>query len=174
MDKDTAKKFASLLSELLRRQGNSANTVEEINRKVDRLLAFAKQQSPTIRELTDAQKNGIKEFLKTIPPSVMVTVGSVYGSGDADIYANQFLPLLDGRHYENQTTAAIRTGFPPEFTGVFVATTTDTDSAASYRDAFARRLIELGINAHSSSGSKISSGNLELLIGYRPEEVRRQ
>jgi len=38
MDKETAKKFASLLSQLLRKEDNSATTVEEMNRKVDKLL----------------------------------------------------------------------------------------------------------------------------------------
>lgn len=130
--------------------------------------------APAIRELTDAQKQGIAEFLKTVPQSVLIEVGSVYGSGDGDNYANQFFPLLTGRHYDNQTTPAIRTHFPVTFTGVFVATVTDNDPSAQYRDAFVKELGRLGINAHAANGSNVRPGNLELLVGYRPEEVRRQ
>jgi hypothetical protein len=130
-------------------------------------------ETPPVRQLTDAQKEGIKDFLKTIPQTVLVTVGSVYGSGDGDIYANQFLPLFDGRHYENQTAAAIRTGFPATFTGVFVATATEDDPATPYRDAFQKELVRLGINSRASNGSKVTPGNLELLVGYRPEEVKQ-
>jgi hypothetical protein len=129
-------------------------------------------ETPPIRQLTEAQKQGIENFLKTLPQSVLVTVGSVYGSSDGDIYASQFFSLFEGRHYENQTAASIRTGFPAEFTGVFVATTTEDDPAAPYRDALAKELMNVGISARVSNGSKISRGNLELLIGYRPEEVR--
>jgi len=130
--------------------------------------------APAIRDLTNAQKQGIAEFLKTIPQSALIGVGSVYGSGDGDSYANQFFPLLAGRHYDNQTSPAIRTGFPVTFTGVFVATATDDDPSVQYRDAFVRELARLGIEAHPANGSKIRPGNLELVIGYRPEEVRRQ
>jgi hypothetical protein len=111
---------------------------------------------------------------KTIPQSVMIAVGSVYGSGDGDSYANQFFPLFAGRHYDSQTMPTIRTGFPVTFTGVFVATATDDDPSVQYRDAFVTELVRLGINAHPANGSKIQPGNLDLVIGYRPEEVRRQ
>jgi hypothetical protein len=129
--------------------------------------------SPPIRQLTEVQKQGITNFLKTIPQSVLVLIGSVYGSGDGDIYANQFFPLFDGRHYEHQMGAVIRTGFPPAFTGVFVVTAREDDPATQYRDAFVKELISLGISARASNGSKITPGNLELLIGYRPEEVKQ-
>lgn len=174
IDEATAKKLASLLSAVLRQGGKTGNLMAEINHKVDMLLELARQQSPPIRELTDLQKQGIKEFLKTLPSSVKIAVGSVYGSGDGDIYANQFLALLDDRRYQSQTGALIRTGFPPEFTGVFVATATDSDPALSYRDAFVKKLLDLGISARPSNGTKnVLPGNLDLLVGYRPEEVRR-
>jgi hypothetical protein len=40
LDDDTAKKLASLLSQLLRKEGNAATTVEDMNRKVDKLLYY--------------------------------------------------------------------------------------------------------------------------------------
>jgi hypothetical protein len=130
--------------------------------------------TPPKRTLTETQKQGIKDFLQNIPQTVLITVGSVYGSGDGDMYANQFFPLFDGRHYEHQSAASIRTGFPAEFTGVFVATVTEDDPAVAYRDAFVRKLADLGINAAASNGSKVTKGNLELIIGYRPEEVKER
>jgi hypothetical protein len=130
--------------------------------------------TPPKRTLTETQKQGIKDFLQNIPQTVLITVGSVYGSGDGDMYANQFFPLFDGRHYEHQSAASIRTGFPAEFTGVFVATTTEDDPAVAYRDAFVRKLVDLRINAAASNGSKVTKGNLELIIGYRPEEVKER
>jgi len=45
LDDATAKKIASLLNQLMRREGNSANTVQEINRKVDELLDFVKKNN---------------------------------------------------------------------------------------------------------------------------------
>ena len=175
MDAATVKKIVSLLNQVLRTEGKSVSSSEEMNRKLDELLAFVKNHAwPTVRELTNIQKQGIADFLKTIPQSIAISVGSVVGSGDGDNYANQFLPLLEGRRYDNQTASSLRTGFSVEFTGVYVATVTDDDPAAQYRDAFVRKLIDLGIDAHAAKGSKVSPGNLELLIGYRPEEVRRQ
>ena len=47
MDEATAKKLASLLTQILRQKGNSANTIEEVNHKVDQLLEFAKNLRPT-------------------------------------------------------------------------------------------------------------------------------
>jgi hypothetical protein len=126
------------------------------------------------RVLTEDQKQGITAFLQTVPQSVLVSVGGVYGSGDAVSYAGEFLPLFQGRHLENQTTPAIRTGFPITFTGVFVATVSDQDSASKYRDAFVRTLNGLGIPARTANGSKVPPGDLEFLVGFRPEEVRQQ
>jgi hypothetical protein len=57
LDKDTAKKLASLLSQLLRKEDNSSNTVAEINRKVDELLNFVKNQMPVPRRLSSQIKN---------------------------------------------------------------------------------------------------------------------
>jgi hypothetical protein len=110
----------------------------------------------------------------TIPQSVLISVGGVYGSADAASYAGEFLPLLDRHHLDNQMSAAIRTGFPIIFTNVFVATTTDNDPAVPYRDAFVSALNKLGIPASKANGSKVPSGDLEIIIGYRPEEVRTQ
>jgi hypothetical protein len=128
--------------------------------------------APPIRTLSDAQKRGIEEFLRTIPSSVQVSIGSVYGSGDADNYAGEFFPLFVERHLENQSLPSIRTGFSAIFTGVFVCTPTDDDPASPYRNALVDKLNSLGITAQRANGSKVPSGNLELLIGFRPEEVR--
>jgi hypothetical protein len=125
--------------------------------------------SPPIRSLTDAQKRAITEFLKTIPSSVQVSIGSVYGSHDGDLYANDFFPLFDGRHLENATL--IRTRFPATFTNVFVATPTNDDPASIYRSALVEELNALGIAARPADGSKVPSGDLELIIGFSPEEV---
>lgn len=129
--------------------------------------------SPLVRVLTNAQKQGIGEFLKTVPLSVQVSIGGVYGSGDADNYAGEFFPLFAGRHLANQSSPSIRSGFPAAFVGVFVATPTDDDPASAYRNALVDELNSLGITAHKANGSKVPSGNLELLIGFRPEEVRQ-
>jgi hypothetical protein len=126
------------------------------------------------RILTENQKQGIAAFLQTMPPSVMVSVGGVYGSGDAVIYAGDFFPLFEGRHLDNQTTAAIRTGFSVDYTDVIVAARTDEDSAVPYRDALVKTLTSLGIPAHPANGSKVPPGDLEFLVGFRPEEVKQQ
>ena len=125
------------------------------------------------RTLTVDQKRGIAAFVKTLPQSVLVSVGGVYGSADAVSYAGEFVPLFDGRHLDNQTIPAIRTGFPITFTNVFVASPSDSDPACKYRDAFVGALIQLGIQARPANGSKVPPGNLELLIGFRPEEVSK-
>jgi len=106
------------------------------------------------RTLTDDQKRGIAAFVKTLPESVLVSVGGVYGSADAVSYAGEFVPLFDGRHLDNQATPTIRTGFPITFTNVFVATPSDSDPACKYRDAFVGALIQLGIQARPANGSK--------------------
>ena len=56
MDTVTAKKLASLLSQLLRKEGSSANTMQEINHKVDELLDFVKKQTPVPRRLLPQTK----------------------------------------------------------------------------------------------------------------------
>jgi len=126
------------------------------------------------RTLTEDQKNGIKAFVHSLPLSVGVTVGSVIGSSDGDAYATLFFPLFDGHHLEGETAPRIRTGFPDTFSGVFVATGSDSDAVSSYRDALVETLVRLGIPAHKANGSKVSTGNLELLVAFRPEEVKKQ
>lgn len=126
------------------------------------------------RILTESQKQAIKTLLDTFPPSVLVTIGGIYGSGDAANYALDLFPLFEGRHLGNQTTPAIRTGFPTTWTNVFVATCSDDDSASQYRDALVRTLNSLGIQARAANGSKVAPGNLEILVGFRPEEVKPQ
>jgi hypothetical protein len=127
--------------------------------------------APPVRKLTDVQKQGIGNFLKSIPLSVQVSVGSVYGSGDAALYAGEFFPLFGGRHLENQDGPVIRTGFPATFVGVIVATPTEDDPASPYRDELVDKLNSLGINAKKANGSKVPIGNIELVIGYRSEDV---
>ena len=130
-----------------------------------------------VRSLTDAQKQGIRDFIASIPPSVSVSVGSVYGSGDASNYAIEFFPLFDGRHLNTQVTPDIRTGFPATdmFTDVLVATTTENDSAVEYRNKLVDVLNHLGVKARRVNGdTSIASGNIELLIGFRAEEVKPQ
>jgi hypothetical protein len=118
------------------------------------------------------QKRGIAEFLNTLPPSVLVTIGGVYGCGDAVSYAGEFFPLFQARYLDNQTSPSIRTGFPTTFTDVFVATRTEEDSATKYRNAFADALNGLGIPAHRANGSKVPPGDLDFLVGFRPQEVK--
>jgi|SRR5208283_3414782 len=130
--------------------------------------------SVPFRTLTESQRQGIAKFIQTLPKSVLVTVGGVYGSGDAVSYAGDFLPLFGGRHLDNQTTPAIRTGFPTTFTDVIVATCSEEDSASQYRNAFVDTLVSLGIPAHRANGSKVAPGNLEFLVGFRPQEVKPQ
>jgi hypothetical protein len=125
------------------------------------------------RALTEDQKRGITAFLDTMPQSVLVSVGALYGSGDAATYAGDFFPLFEGRHLDNQTVPAIRTGFPITFTGVFVATRSDEENAIKYRDAFVDALAGLGIPERSANGSKVPPGDLEFLVGFRPEEVKQ-
>jgi hypothetical protein len=146
----------------------------QINVPPPTVILQERSNLPPIRTLSDAQKRGIKEFLKTIPSSVQVSIGSVYGSIDADNYAGEFFPLFVGRHLENQNLPSIRTGFSAMYTGVFVCTPTDDDSASPYRNALVDRFNSLGITAQKANGCKIPSGNIELLIGFRPEEVRPQ
>jgi hypothetical protein len=93
-----------------------------------------------------------------MPKSVLVAIGSVIGSGDGDNYALLFFPLFDGRHLNNQTIPAIRTGFPATFTGVFVATGSEDDSASQYRNGLVDTLVRLGIPARRANGSKVASG----------------
>lgn len=126
------------------------------------------------RELTESQRQSLAAFIRTLPPSVLVTVGGVYGSADAANYAGEFFPLFEGRHLDNQSLPAIRTGFPTTFTGVFVATRSDDDSANEYRNAFVNALNSIGIPANRADGSKVPPGDLEFLVGFRPEEVARQ
>lgn len=123
------------------------------------------------RTLTEPQKRGIKAFVSLLPATVLVTIGSIIGSGDGDTYALEFFPLFDGHHLDNETIPRLRTGFPATYTDVFVATVSDSDTASQYRDGLVDTLISLGIPAHKANGSKISPGNFELLIGFRPEEV---
>jgi hypothetical protein len=127
--------------------------------------------APPFRTLIDTQKAGITAFVDTLPPSVLITIGSVLGSADGNSYAVEFMPLFKGHLLDDQQTPSIKTGFPKEFAGVFVATTTDNDSASHYRDELVNTLVRLGIPAHKANGSKVKSGNLEFLIGYRLEEV---
>jgi hypothetical protein len=124
------------------------------------------------RVLTEDQKRGIAEFLNTLPPSVLVTIGGVYGCGDAVSYAGEFFPLFQARYLDNQTSPSIRTGFPTTFTDVFVATRTEEDSATKYRNAFADALNGLGIPAHRANGSTVPPGDLDFLVGFRPQEVK--
>jgi len=126
------------------------------------------------RVLTDRQKEGIGEFVKTLPPSVKVAIGGVYGSGDAVTYAAEFIPLFNGRLIANQTTPAIKTGFPITWTGVFVAVATEEDSATKYRNELVDKLISLGIPARKANGGQVPRGSLELLVGFRPEEVKQR
>jgi hypothetical protein len=127
--------------------------------------------APPIRRLTEAQRKGITDFLSTIPPSIQISIGSVVNSSDAENYALQLFPLFSGRHL-GQTAPALRTGFTMEYTGVFVATPTDEDPASPYRDAFVRELVRLGIDAKQRNGSKVPTGDMEIVVGFRPEEVR--
>jgi hypothetical protein len=46
------------------------------------------------RVLTDQQRQGIIAFVKTLPESVKITVGTVDGSGDAANYAGLLFPLF--------------------------------------------------------------------------------
>jgi len=123
------------------------------------------------RTLTDTQRQGIKIFLAGIPSSVLVSVGGILGSSDASTYALDFFPLFDGRHLDSQTSPSVRTGFPTTFTDVFVASVTEDDIAVPYRDAFVDALNHLGVKARKANGSKLGTGNLEVLVGFRPEEV---
>jgi hypothetical protein len=130
--------------------------------------------SVPFRTLTESQKQGITRFLQTVPKSVLIAVGGVYGSGDAFNYAGDFLPLFEGRLLEDQKIPAIRTGFPTTFTDVIVATRSEDDSASQYRNVFVDTLISLGIPARRGNGSKVAPGNIEFLVGYRPQEVKPQ
>jgi hypothetical protein len=47
MDEATAKKIVSLLNQILRREGNSADVTVEIDHKVDEILAFVKSHTST-------------------------------------------------------------------------------------------------------------------------------
>jgi hypothetical protein len=129
---------------------------------------------PPIRSLTDAQKIGLTEFLAGIPSSVQTSIGSVYGSGDAAIYAEEFFPLLEGRHFDNESAPVIKTGFPAEYTDVFVATSSDSDAVSKYRDRLVDTMNGLGISARRANDPKMNPGVLEIIIGFRPEEVKRQ
>jgi hypothetical protein len=51
-----------------------------------------------------------------------------------------------------QDMAFIKMGFPVSFTNVWVATPTDDDPAAVYRDALVKKFNELGIPAPSGEG----------------------
>lgn len=124
--------------------------------------------TPPARTLSGEQKQGISEFLKTVPGSVQVSIGSVIGASDGDSYANDFFPLFDGRHLDSQTAPSIRTGFQLTFTGVFVATPTDDDPARPYRDALVKKLKALGISVRPANGSKVPAGNLEVIVGFPP------
>ncbi|HXZ11293.1 MAG TPA: hypothetical protein VEG64_02785 [Candidatus Sulfotelmatobacter sp.] len=129
--------------------------------------------APPKRNLTDAQKQGITAYLRTVPPSVKFIVGSVYGSSDANNYALQFFPLFDGRHSQNQPVPNIHTGFDEKWTGVYVATISDNDTTAPYRDALAGQLTQLGIEAHKANDPKMEPGAVEVLVGFNREETKQ-
>jgi hypothetical protein len=128
----------------------------------------------SFRTLSEVQKEGIRKAVAAMPASVMITVGSILGSGDGDTYALLFFPLFEGRHLDNQVAPTIRTGFPATFTDVIVAIGKEDDSAARYRNVLVDTLINLGVAAHRANGSKVAPGHLEVLIGFRPEEVKPQ
>jgi hypothetical protein len=88
MDKDTAKKLASLLSQLLRKEGNSANTVEEINRKVDELLDFVKKQTPVPRRIPSQAKTELIDCLKKKPGRF--SIGAIADNGEAYRFAEDW------------------------------------------------------------------------------------
>jgi hypothetical protein len=102
LDKDTAKKLASLLSQLLRKEGNSANTVEEINRKVDELLDFVKKQTPVPRRLTPSTKTELINCLKKKPGRF--TIGALQGDGEAYKFAEDWREVFLSAGWEIEHT----------------------------------------------------------------------
>lgn len=109
-----------------------------------------------------------------IPESIKVTVGAVYGSADAASYAGMFIPLLSGKLADSQNIPSIKVGIPTSFTGVFVLSSTETDTTVTSRNAFVDVMTSLGILAHTGNVDGVSPGRLELLVSFRPEEVTPQ
>ena len=128
------------------------------------------------RRLTEDQRKGIADYLKTLPPTVKFAIGAVYTATNGEDYALQFMPLFDGRHAHDSKAVALRIGIPKQvdYVGVFVGTVSDADSMASYRNSFAKQLVALGIDAHPMNDPTLQPGDLELVVGYQQEEIKQR
>jgi hypothetical protein len=100
LDKDTAKKLASLLSQLLRKEGSSANTVEEINHKVDELLDFVKKRTPVPRRLPPQTKTELIDCLKKKPGQF--SVEAIADNGEAYQYAEDWREVFLSAGWEDE------------------------------------------------------------------------
>lgn len=118
------------------------------------------------RHLADPQRAAIHDFFQSLPDSIKVFVKTIDGNGEAQRYAQQFQEeAVESGRSGNPKAVILGSFWHPIPVGLVIATHSDDDVAAAYRDKLVDKLASMGIRADRRVGDWIGSDQLYVVVG---------
>ena len=121
---------------------------------------------PPERTLNQAQLAAVRRVFDSLPDSVRVFVQTIGNNGEALRYAQQFQDVAVERGKSGNPKAVILGLFwRPVPLGLIIASHSDSDVAAKYRDDLVKNLGAENISAVAKVGEWITANQLYIVVG---------